>query len=68
MIEDAHPVDFESVQLLRLQPGDIVVLRVPRDLSEQDFAGFSDRVKATFPDHQLVLLDDTADLQVFRKG
>lgn len=68
MIEDAHPVDFESVQLLRLQPGDIVVLHVSGELSMQDWSDINDRAKATFPDQQVVVLGDDTDLQVFRRN
>lgn len=61
------PVDFESVKLLRLQPGDVVVLRLSGEPSEQDIADITERLKSTFPGHQAVVLSDDAELQVFRK-
>lgn len=68
MTPDAPPVEFESVKLLRLHPDDVVVLRVENDdLSEQDVADVTERLKSTFPSHQVVVLGDGAELQVFRR-
>jgi hypothetical protein len=58
---------FESAKVLRLQPGDIVVLRVHEELSPRDHAAFMENAKLLFPDHQLMVLTGDDELQVFRK-
>lgn len=60
-------VPFESARVLRLQPGDIVVLRVRNELSEQQHADFMEHAKVLFPDHKVVVLTGDDELQVFRK-
>jgi hypothetical protein len=61
-------VPFESTRILRLQPGDVVVLRVAMsDLSEAEHQDVMDRAKVFFPDHKVMVLEPGAELEVFRK-
>lgn len=60
-------VPFESAKVLRLQPGDIVVLKFAKSLSEAEHAEVIQRAKALFPDHEVAVFQHGADLQVFRK-
>jgi hypothetical protein len=67
MANGFQAVPFESANVLRLQPGDIVVLRVHRELSDRDHAAFMEHAKVLFPDHKVVVLTGDDELQVFRK-
>jgi hypothetical protein len=60
-------VQFESARIMRLQPGDVVVLRVRAELDDETHAQFVAQTKALFPDHQIAVLADGAELEVFRK-
>lgn len=60
-------VQFESAKVLRLQPGDVVVLRVGHDLSDSEHHDFVERMQALFPDHKIVVLGPGVELQVLRK-
>lgn len=60
-------VQFESAKVLRLQPGDVVVLRVGHDLGEHENHEFVERMQLLFPDHKIVVLGPGTELQVFRK-
>jgi hypothetical protein len=60
-------VQFESAKVLRLQPGDVVVLQVGHDLSEREYRDFTEQTQLLFPDHKIVVLGPGAELQVFRK-
>ena len=60
-------VQFESAKVLRLQPGDVVVLRVRKELSDRDHTAFMEHAKVLFPDHKIVVLTGDDELQVFRK-
>jgi hypothetical protein len=67
MASGFQAVPFESAKILRLQPGDIVVLRVRQELSEHDHVAFMEHAKLLFPDHQVAVLTGDDELQVFRK-
>jgi|SwirhisoilCB3_FD_contig_31_16943828_length_463_multi_3_in_0_out_0_2 DNA-binding NarL/FixJ family response regulator len=67
MASGFQAVPFESAKVLRLQPGDIVVLRVRRELSDEELPDFTENVKRLFPDHKVVVLTGDDELQVFRK-
>lgn len=67
MARGFQAVPFESTKILRLQPGDIVVLRVASDLSEREHQDTMDRAKVLFPDHEVLVLAHDADVQVLRK-
>lgn len=59
-------VQFESAKVLRLQPGDVVVLRVGHELSDQEHHKLMEQARLLFPDHKVMVLSPGADLEVFR--
>lgn len=49
-------IALESVHILRLNPGDILVLTIPEALSAPTFADVHSRLQAEFPDHKTIVL------------
>jgi len=56
-----------DVQILRLQPGDTLVITSPVWLSDQQVDEIKTSLKERFPGHQALLLDGGATLSVLRK-
>lgn len=56
----------EETRITRLQPGDIVVVKVSRLISDAEHDYFLDHVKPLFPDNQVLVLDGGADLAITR--
>lgn len=55
-----------DVQILRLAPGDTLVLNVDHPLDDQEFATLSAQLKEQFPGHRVAILEN-ATLSVLRK-
>lgn len=57
-----------EVRLLRPQPGDVIVVRLDRDLSARDLNDLGEQVRSVLPQAVPVLfLDRSSDLEVVRK-
>lgn len=59
---------IEEVRVLRPEPGDIIVLRAPKRLTEYEADQIQDRAAAFFAGHQVVVLENSMSLEVLRKG
>lgn len=57
---------FESVRVMRLQPGDVVVIEVNYPVSAKDIDQFKARLERTFPGHKAIVLDNGARLTITR--
>ncbi|MDO8313077.1 MAG: hypothetical protein Q7T25_14175 [Sideroxyarcus sp.] len=63
--EDALSV-FETVNVVSLQPGDVVLFRCPNRLGQNQHAAALDMLNEVFPDHESVILDNGQDIAVLR--
>lgn len=59
-------VGFESVRVMRLQPGDVIVVEVDYPVSLEHQAEFKARLDRVFPGHKAIVLDNGARLTVAR--
>jgi len=57
---------LESATILRLEPGDVLAVSHPLVLSDKAIENLLGSVKAQFPDHTCILLEEGAKLQVVR--
>lgn len=66
-LEEHRPVELlESATVLRLQPGDVVTIKVARLLSDQERDATLTRIAQTFPDNAALLLEEDADITITR--
>lgn len=63
LVEAEHP----EVAVLRVRPGDIIVLRFPRVLSDEEHEHILKQAQATWPDNQVVVLENGVELLLVRK-
>ncbi len=61
------PAQFPEVRILRLEPGDVLLITVPGRLSDAEFTALSSRMKAQFPDHPMGVLEGGATLDIVRQ-
>ncbi len=62
------PDGIKSVQVLRLEPGDILVLRCAHKMSQHELMGVSEQLGTMFPGVQCAILDPDMKFQVVRSG
>ena len=63
---EAAPEWLEHLSVLRLEPGDIIVLRSPRMLQLDAVKRLSAEAQARFPDNKVLVLMDGVDIGVVR--
>jgi hypothetical protein len=56
----------KSVDVVRIEPGDVVVIRFARKLSMEERYGASRQLRGVFPSAQVLLLDENAELTIVR--
>lgn len=59
---------FESVNVVSLQPGDVVLFRCPNRLNDNQRAETVEFLDEIFPDHESVILDNGQDIAVLRRA
>lgn len=59
------PEEFESVRILRLEPGDEIVLRVG-SIGEESILALKAQAKERWPDHRVTVLHHSVDIEVVR--
>jgi hypothetical protein len=57
-------IQIEDVKRLRLAPGDVLVLKLAKDLRHKDVEHLQAEMRRTFPDHTVVVLAPDTDLVV----
>jgi hypothetical protein len=57
---------LEEATVLRLEPGDVIVYKAQRALTQDTQAWIQETLASTFPGHKVVILDDRGDLTVVR--
>jgi len=59
-----EPVDLEHVRVMRVRPGDTIILTVPKDATPADAAQMMARMQDTWPVNKCVVLTDDTELSV----
>lgn len=59
-------VNLAHAQVVRLQPGDVVVLRAPMVLTQTQRANLAHMLRSRFPDNQVIVMDAAVDLCIVR--
>lgn len=59
---------LSRVRVLSLKPGDVLVLRYDRELSEDEAHQAAEILRREFPGHRGLVLDDGAEIVVVRDG
>lgn len=62
------PVELPEVRILRLEPGDVLLLTTPYRISDADFEYIRDRFAEQMPGHRMALLENGMTLDILRKG
>lgn len=55
-----------SLRVVRLQPGDVIVLHVPYSLESSTKATIGEQLHSHFPDHRCLIVDKGSRLGVVR--
>lgn len=63
--KDSIMRDIESVRILRLKPGDEIVLKVSRTYGEKDLLHLKSQAEKHWPGHRIIVLSDV-DIEVVR--
>lgn len=59
---------IEQVRVVRLEPGDIILLSTSRRLSQADVDAIRERAQEFFDTHRVAVLEDGMTLSVVREG
>ncbi len=61
------PPQFPEVRILRLRPGDVLLLHLPQDIDDMEIDAVMKDMAKAFPGHSCVALDERFGLDVLRK-
>jgi hypothetical protein len=68
-VEEMTELEFvEHLGVLKVEPGDVVVVKVGRLISDAAFFAISGYVEKTFPSHKCLLLEAGMEVGVMRDG
>lgn len=59
--------ELVATQVLRLQPGDILVVKSERRLTVEQATALREHVKERIPDHEVLVIPPDLDLAVLRQ-
>ena len=57
-------IELEDVRRLRLDPGDILVVRMPEHVTKEQVADVTELLKHHLPDHKVLAIGHDVDLGV----
>jgi len=60
-------IGFEEARVVRLQPGDVIVLSTSKRLTMEAVDVLRERLGELFGDHRVAILEDGLSLEVLRK-
>ncbi len=60
--------DLEGIRVMRLQPGDVIVVETSGRLSKQQAEMAQHQLKAVWPEHEVLICDEGMRLNVAREG
>jgi len=66
--EELAALGVEEATVVRLEPGDVIVLSTSQHLTQQDFEDLRSRVRDLFGEYEVAVLEGGMRLQVVRKG
>jgi hypothetical protein len=55
-----------QVATARVEPGDVIVLRMPNQLSHAAYEGLTNRLRGLWPNNKVAILEDGADLSIVK--
>lgn len=61
-------IEVEEIAKVRVDPGDVVVLRFDSNVDAETFDFASAKLKEYFPDNKTLVLGPGADLEVYSAG
>lgn len=61
-------IELPEARILRLRKGDVLLFQAPKRLSDEEAATMVERIKATFPGHRALVVEDGVELTVARIG
>lgn len=65
---DGKPEWLEHLSVLSVQPGDILVVRTRQMLSYKTVEWITEKLRALFPEHRVLILENDMELGVVRRG
>jgi hypothetical protein len=68
MASGFQAVQFQEARVLRLQPGDVLVMSVNHQLSDRETAELRQQANVLFPDHEVLVLGPDVNVTVARGG
>lgn len=60
-------MDIEFIKKIKLDPGDVVVVKVNGGIFPAGMRNIQQDLKSTFPGHKFLILDDTVELSIIGK-
>ena len=61
-------VELPEARILRLQEGDVLLFQAPMRLTDEEAAVMVEQVKATFPGHRALFVENGVEITVARMG
>lgn len=61
-----QPPEYESVRILRLQPGDTIVVRLAYEPSRPVIHAVKAQLEPKFPGHEILVLGPNEDIEIVR--
>lgn len=62
------PELIQALGILSVEPGDVVVIKSPRMLSQEQSARIIGEAKRVITDNEVVILDGGLDIEILRKA
>ncbi len=63
---DGVPSVFDSVAVVSVKPGDVILFRSPDRLSNDQRKHYAKMMEAVFPAHEIIILEAECDIAVLR--
>jgi len=67
-IQEVVPAELPEVRILRLEPGDVLVVRTTNHCSDEEIDHICRGFKERFPDNSIALFEGVDAIDVLRKG
>ena len=63
----SNEIKITEVEIIRVQPGDIVVFKAEEIISDRSRAEIMENLVKLFPGNQCIILDNNSDITMLRK-
>ena len=64
---DGNEYDIETVNVINIKPGDVLVFQCKERISRQQAAVITEGIKTVFPHNEVMILENGAELGVLHK-